>query len=399
MYLVKRGIQSKIEKDDFSMKRFKNGSFFGTMGKLGFAWMLLIGLPLLAACSNTQSSAAPSSIDQQSTASMASPAAATAVPTGSNAATTTGTATLTMKLVTINPSPSPETTATVASLSPSATPINTLTATEQPSSSTSAVSYFTNGEVIINATGYKSAGLYINIKNIQQDGINYYMADCRMKESNKLFAAFAEDTYGKDITEYPTDTAKRKGAVLAIDGDYYNARDEGFVIRNGKLFRSVAWYDTAAIYNDGTMKTFYKGEISAEQLLADGAMQAFCFGPMLLDKSGKALTEFSEPLAESANPRAGIGYIEPNHFILIVVDGRGFGDSKGIDMFAWARIFEDLGCKSAYNLDGGGSAVMVFMGKIISHPCDLPPTGQRAISDILYFGESETDAVNTALFP
>jgi exopolysaccharide biosynthesis protein len=58
----------------------------------------------------------------------------------------------------------------------------------------------------------------------------------------------------------------------------------------------------------------------------------------------------------------------------------------------FAKLFEDLGCKCAYNLDGGGSATMVFMGKVINHPCDK--WGERAVGDIVYFGESETDRAN-----
>ena len=46
-------------------------------------------------------------------------------------------------------------------------------------------------------------------------------------------------------------------------------------------------------------------------------------------------------------------------------------------------LFEDLGCQSAYNLDGGKTAVMIFDGKKVNTPAD----GGRKISDIVYIGE------------
>lgn len=41
---------------------------------------------------------------------------------------------------------------------------------------------------------------------------------------------------------------------------------------------------------------------------------------------------------------------------------------------------EDLGCKAAYNLDGGGSAQMYWNGEIISRTCN----DGREIGDIIY---------------
>jgi exopolysaccharide biosynthesis protein len=253
--------------------------------------------------------------------------------------------------------------------------------------STSDSQYFTSGDVIISDTSYKSSDLNIVISNKYENGVNYYVADCRMKQSDLFMSAFAKDTYAQGNREYPLDIAIRNNAILAINGDYYGDRSQGYVIRNGILYRNIPWNDIAAIFKDGTMKTYYKGQGSAEDLLNNGAIQVYSFGPMLLGKNGKALAKFSAPFNTPANPRTGIGYIEPNHFILIVVDGRGYGKSKGLNMSSWAKLFQSLGCKCAYNLDGGGSSIMIFMNKIINHPCDLPPNGQRAQSDMIYLGE------------
>jgi exopolysaccharide biosynthesis protein len=47
--------------------------------------------------------------------------------------------------------------------------------------------------------------------------------------------------------------------------------------------------------------------------------------------------------------------------------------------------FKDLGCKAAYNLDGGHSSFLTFEGKIASHPYK-PKT---KISDCIYLAEPQ----------
>ena len=47
------------------------------------------------------------------------------------------------------------------------------------------------------------------------------------------------------------------------------------------------------------------------------------------------------------------------------------------------RFFADLGCKAAYNLDGGASAVMTFNDEIYSRPSN----GGRALGDALLIKE------------
>jgi exopolysaccharide biosynthesis protein len=45
---------------------------------------------------------------------------------------------------------------------------------------------------------------------------------------------------------------------------------------------------------------------------------------------------------------------------------------------------KDLGCTTAYNLDGGGSSAMYFNGELVNNP--LGRGKERGVSDILYIG-------------
>lgn len=88
-------------------------------------------------------------------------------------------------------------------------------------------------------------------------------------------------------------------------------------------------------------------------------------------------------------PRTGIGYLGKNHFLILVVDGRQEGYSRGMNFEEMAKVFEEAGCELAYNLDGGGSVTLYQDGQIINSPCPLVGK-ERNISDILYVSRTDS---------
>nr|WP_260283568.1 phosphodiester glycosidase family protein [Propionibacterium freudenreichii] len=64
------------------------------------------------------------------------------------------------------------------------------------------------------------------------------------------------------------------------------------------------------------------------------------------------------------------------------MDGRSEGYSRGVTLPEFAQMFVDLGARTAYNLDGGGSSVMYFNGSLVNNP--LGTGRERGVSDILY---------------
>ena len=50
-----------------------------------------------------------------------------------------------------------------------------------------------------------------------------------------------------------------------------------------------------------------------------------------------------------------------------------------------ASVFRDLGCKVAYNLDGGGSALMTFLHERYSNQSNL---AERELGDMLIVTET-----------
>lgn len=233
---------------------------------------------------------------------------------------------------------------------------------------------------------YQDENISISIEQVYRDKVTYYCADIYISNIAYLKTAFADDTFGSGHSEWPKKLAAQNDAILAINGDYYGARQTGLVIRNGQLYRDAMRRDVLLLYLDGTMDTYSKDTFNLDDAIARGAYQSWAFGPSLLDAQGHALTKFDSRVS-GENPRCAIGYYEPGHYCFVVVDGRQ-ADSEGMTLSELASLMELLGCKVAYNLDGGATATMVFEGEVINEPAG----GGRASSDIIYIGYGESSA-------
>lgn len=228
---------------------------------------------------------------------------------------------------------------------------------------------------------YQSDDVRIAIVRVQKKGVLYYVADIWIRDIRLFRTAFAKGKYGGGRQSMKT-LAKNNKALLALSGDYYGARENGIVIRNGKLYRDRSHYDVCVLYQNGEMHTYLNKEWEAIRDTAQGVYQAWGFGPKLLDEFGQATTYFDGFDKERLNPRAAIGYYEPGHYCFVVVEGR-CESSKGMLLSDLSRLFYELGCKTAYNLDGGATAILAFKGEYIN----APSNGGRAQYDILYIGE------------
>lgn len=245
--------------------------------------------------------------------------------------------------------------------------------------------FFTSdGSVEVTDTSYRSGDIYVNMSTVKEDNLTYYVADIYVSSIYNFKTAFANDTYGRGYTQTTLTQAKNNGAVIAVNGDYYGFREQGIVVRNGMVYRTEIWEDACVLYYNGVMETYSKQEFDMQQAIDGGAWQAWSFGPALLDKEGKAVTGF-ESAIDGYHPRSAIGYFEPGHYCFVTIDGRQTGHSLGMSFENMAKMFEEMGCAAAYNLDGGKTSVMAFMDKVYNRPYE----GGRKVSDILYIAENK----------
>jgi exopolysaccharide biosynthesis protein len=222
------------------------------------------------------------------------------------------------------------------------------------------------------------------------DTVTYYVADVTLTDATALQSAFAQNSFGENITETTSDTAEDNNAVFAINGDYYGFRDTGIVIRNGVVYRDEGAREGLAFYLDGSVQVYDETMTSADELLAAGVWNTLSFGPALLE-NGDILagidqvevdTNFGNHSIQGEQPRTAIGVIDDNHLVFVVVDGRSPGYSAGVTMTGLAEIMQSLGAMTAYNIDGGGSSTMYFDGSLVNTP--LGTGTERGTSDILY---------------
>ena len=141
------------------------------------------------------------------------------------------------------------------------------------------------------------------------------------------------------------------------------------------------------VNNDGTFTIQKEAKETSTAIYERGAWQVFCFGPGLIADGEILVNEKSEVAAHKAsNPRTAIGYIEEGHYVMVVSDGRTEA-SAGLSLYQLALVLDDYGVKDAYNLDGGGSSVMIFNGKIVNQPTSNgEDIRERSSSDIVYIG-------------
>ena len=242
-------------------------------------------------------------------------------------------------------------------------------------------------------------------KNEKGSNLLWYEAEVwtRGDETWQLFT----NNEGKHMSgnAWPWIIAQKNQTVLAINTDFaqhrYPKKDKsvGIVIRNGKVFSdktknttNKAWpsLDVLALYPDGRMEVYESAEKTADEYLAMGVTSTLCFGPWLI-RDGQLNTEEFATMNLGNNPRTAIGMVEPGHYFAMVLEGRDKTRSVGAFLDFLAERMYEKGCTLAFNLDGGETSCMLFMGKQISAVGGTNNAGgsARRATEILGIGVSE----------
>ena len=207
----------------------------------------------------------------------------------------------------------------------------------------------------------------------------WFVADIQA-QSDERFHLIPKDP-AKRMTrmDYVHNIAKENGIVFATSSDFAHLRIQqkiraGILIRDGQIISSKTRtpkstvfpnLDTLALFEDGDMRAFVFNEYEAEEYLKMGAVDVMAFGPILI-KDSIINEEVLSKYGTYREPRIGIGFIDKGHYIAIMVEGR-HAESRGVSTCDLAELFQKEGCTMAFNLDGGQSASMVFMGTQIVH--------------------------------
>ena len=203
--------------------------------------------------------------------------------------------------------------------------------------------------------------------------------------------------------EYPHKIARKNGTVLAVSSDFAQLRLQqkksrpGIIIRNGKVWsdrtkkadgKDFPNLDCLAIWPDGDMKVYSSNEKTAEEYLEDGAVDVLAFGPILI-RDGVLNEQALNKYGTSHAQRTAVGMVEKGHYWFMMLEGR-ITRSNGDGIRFLAEKLYGKGCTLGFNLDGGDTSCIVFMGRQL---CKMKNGKKnkpsRRTSDILGIGVSE----------
>ena len=202
----------------------------------------------------------------------------------------------------------------------------------------------------------------------------------------------ASGNYIKMPAVLASEQALNHHAVLAFTGDYigWTNNRKAVMIRNGKVYYDRKETTTLAVMPDGTLNFYAAGKTSAAELQALGVKDSFSFGPLLVNNGEKAYYNNGKDLFTT---RVGFGYSDPFHYIVIVTPRES---QTALSFSRLADYFLSYGARVAYNMDGGHSSSLVFMGHELA-TISTRSTGRygniRGLSDIVMF--LENDAVGS----
>ncbi len=224
----------------------------------------------------------------------------------------------------------------------------------------------------------------------------YYVADIRMG-ADELRTGFGHESRSGMTSADAMSIAKRYKAVLMITGDNILNMDrekKGVLIRDGWTYNNAKKADILVWHPDRkAMELVPKDKITSAKLIAEGGVEnVISFGPILIRdgvKTGKKALENN--WLYKTNPRVGVGMQEPGHFIVVVGGYRSDNPraNLGWSLVEFADLMEELGCQQAYNVDGGVSACMIFMGERLNKGGNKKDwSALRNLPDGIIFGYS-----------
>ena len=203
-----------------------------------------------------------------------------------------------------------------------------------------------------------------------------------LAEKHPCVFAMSDDMYGQRQLNLIKKTGNRQPGIIIRNGE---VRWDKTKSTASKAARQRPCLDTMAVYSDGSAKTYVSDAKTAEEYLAEGAQQVFAFGPWLISEGKINEKEAVEGCGyyEQNEPLCALGMVEPYHYIAILVRAWPKAQYTGVKLSWMAEKLQEYGCTEALNLDGGGTACMMFNGKVIIHGRD----GLRSIGGMIAFGE------------
>lgn len=251
-------------------------------------------------------------------------------------------------------------------------------------------------ENCVSETVYEDESIRVEISQVQVDKTKVHIARIKIADPSQLRTAPAY-SFDRDQTAPTTTIAQRVNAVLAINGDYfsYQALRGGYLIRQGQLYLDKPIKGRDVLIIDGNGDFHIEHEITDEVLAKyeelGGIVNSFNFGPgiivdgVVLDKFGGSYNMALEKAARACICQVKRGELE---YLCVVSEGTDDSKGGGMTLEMFTDFVATLGVENAYNLDGGNSSALIYLGEKINAAGN---PRHRPLSDIIYFASAVSE--------
>ena len=265
-----------------------------------------------------------------------------------------------------------------------------------------------NGLKFVSAKAYKDDSISVEIHTGRSFDTDYTYAHVKIINASQLRSASATaSSFTSTQVNTVREIAKNVNAVVAINGDFHAKPEKCKVLlRQSRQVRNSAQGDTDLLLIDKNGdfsildKPTRQGYASYYKNHEGEMYQVYCFGPVLIRDGEISIGEkFRDNYRGSDKnaQRCAVAQLGPLEYMLITCASSQTRHNKGMTLQEFAQVCLEAGkelnpeggCSIAYNLDGGNSATLVFLGyntKIKKiRQMKINPGQERQISDILYF--------------
>lgn len=234
-------------------------------------------------------------------------------------------------------------------------------------------------------TVLSSDNTYISTEEKDAYGSHILIAHVLIRDPSQINTEFSNGVFGGK-GERPTDVAKRTGAVLVINGSYFNygtgqalTEVAPVILHDNEIYRSgIANGSEICIRFDGSLFSPHPVMgFSAEDMYNLGVVSNIGTADPLLIQDGN-LQSYPPGVTDGTYPRAAIGMVSPGEYYFLVAGSGAY--QGGMSYMDMQGVFYALGCTYARSMDGGGSAAMVINGELLTDPAGET---EREVADFI----------------
>ncbi len=252
---------------------------------------------------------------------------------------------------------------------------------------------------------YEDPSIRVEITEGRAYDTDYMVARVKIADPSQLRSAMhGKKGQGED---YADRIARRVNAVLAINGDEFRVNKPNdtrkYIVRQGQdvfiqNWRNKCYYDILVMDDKGDLiivQTPTRDEMdafAAEHTIVN----SFCFGPALIIDGERI------PMPTNSLRANGVGWTRRAQrmaicqtgsleYMMVVTGGTDTPGSIGMTIDEFVDVIIEEGHPiTAYNMDGGNSAWLVFHNEK-QNDFNRHGGGRRKITDIIYFASAWTE--------